>query len=157
MGGEKGGRPTIFSQELADKICNYISEGYSLRQIEEIEGMPSKTQILKWATDSDKQEFTDQYAQAMQRRTEYWAEEILDICDDGTNDWMERENKDGSTYNVVNNEAINRSRLRVDSRKWLMSKLAPKKYGDKIQQEVSGKDGVPLQALINIGTKPPGK
>lgn len=145
------GRPTIFSQELADQICNYIAEGYSLRQIEELEGMPCKTQILKWATDSDKSDFTNQYAQAMQRRTEYWAEEILDICDDGSNDWMERSGKDDHPGYVTNGEAINRSRLRVDTRKWLMSKLAPKKYGEKIQQEVSGKDGMALSAVLNIG------
>ncbi len=150
----KGGRPTMYSKQLADKICERIAEGYSLRQIEELDGMPSKTQILKWATDSDKLEFTDQYSQAMQRRTEYWAEEILDICDDSSNDWMERENKDGSTYEVINSEAINRSRLRVDARKWLMSKLAPKKYGEKIQQEITGKEGSPLQAVIEIGPKP---
>ena len=57
----------------------------------------------------------------------------LDIADDGSNDWVERKNADGSTTEVVNGEHIQRSRVRIDARKWLLSKLAPKKYGDKLE------------------------
>ena len=62
-------------------------------------------------------------------QADYLAEEILEIADDGKNDWVERQ--DGSA--AVNNEAVQRSRLRVDARKWLMSKLMPKKYGEKLE------------------------
>jgi hypothetical protein len=68
---------------------------------------------------------------------ELMATEILDIADDGSNDTYETD--DGEK---VNQDHINRSRLRVDTRKWLMSKLAPKKYGEKVQQEVTGNIGV---------------
>ena len=84
----------------------------------------------------------------MEARAHHWADEILDICDDGSNDWIERQNKDGSTYETVNSEVINRSRLRVDTRKWLLSKLMPKKYGDKIIH--AGDQENPLQVVQKI-------
>lgn len=74
---------------------------------------------------------------------EAWADEITDICDDGTNDWMIVK-RGGEDVEVENKEVVNRSRLRVDTRKWLMSKIAPKKYAERIQQEISGKDGGPV-------------
>jgi hypothetical protein len=145
----KGGRPPKYSLELAKKICDMIADGYTLRQIQKTEGMPTKTQILRWALDTRKPEFCDLYAKAMQVRLDRMAQEIVDICDDCTNDWMEREGK-----TLVNNEAVNRARLRVDTRKWLLSKLAPQKYGDKQQIEHSG---TPPIAVIEFGTKDPTK
>ena len=72
-------------------------------------------------------------AQTAYRRAEEVFEEILDIADDGTNDWMERNGKDGETGDtVLNGEHVQRSRLRIDARKWALSKMIPKKYGDKI-------------------------
>ncbi len=63
-----------------------------------------------------------------------WAEEIVDIADDATNDWMERRNEEGGVSAVVaDHEHISRSKLRVDSRKWIASKLLPKVYGDKLK------------------------
>jgi hypothetical protein len=72
----------------------------------------------------------------MDLRVDVMADEIIDIAEDGRNDWEERENKDGSTYTALNREAIERSRLRIDARKWTVSKLKPKKYGDRIQSDV---------------------
>jgi hypothetical protein len=66
----------------------------------------------------------------MRLRAERMAEEILDIADDGSNDWIERE-QDGRTVIVADHEHIQRSKLRVDARKWLMAKMLPKKYGDR--------------------------
>lgn len=67
------------------------------------------------------------------------AEDIMDISDDGSNDWMERNYGDKVEW-ITNGEALQRSRLRVDTRKWLMSKLAAKKYGDKLDMTTNGKD-----------------
>lgn len=92
--------------------------------------------VMRWL--SEQPAFRDQYARAREAQADYWAEEIVDIADDGTNDYVEKERSDGSTYEAVDQEHINRSRLRVDTRKWLMARMAPKKYGDKIQQELSG-------------------
>ncbi|MBH9645062.1 terminase small subunit-like protein [Burkholderia vietnamiensis] len=121
---------TIFTQELADTICEHLVSGLSLRQIEAIEGMPSKTTILRWLADDRFTSFRDQYARARDMQAEGMADEILEIADDGRNDWMEIQNRDGDNIGwKVNGEAVQRSRLRIDARKWLLSKLLPKKYG----------------------------
>lgn len=132
------GRPTTYSQETADSICEYIAMGYSLRKVCEQDGMPVMSTIFKWIREHD--DFSKQYARATEERTEAMAEDILDIADDGTNDWVEDERKDGSTYWRADNDVIQRSRLRVDTRKWLMAKMKPKKYGDKLDMTTNGKD-----------------
>jgi hypothetical protein len=81
---------------------------------------------------------------ARELQADYLAEEMLEIADDGRNDWTKRE--DG--IDAVNAEVVQRSRLRVDARKWLMAKLQPKKYGDRIAQEVTGGDGLPLVPVL---------
>jgi hypothetical protein len=124
-----GGRPSDYSPELVETICNLLIEGNSLRAIEDMDGMPSKTAILRWV--SKHPEFRDQYARALEARTDAHADEILAIADDGHNDWMQKQFGDDVKW-VENGEAIRRSQLRIDARKWLMSKLAPKKYGDKL-------------------------
>jgi len=97
--------------------------------------MPDKSTVFRWL--ESKEAFRDQYAQACNARADYWADEILEIADDGTNDWMLRKSGDDE-IEVVNHENISRSKLRVDARKWLMSKMAPKKYGDKTTTEHTG-------------------
>jgi hypothetical protein len=73
-------------------------------------------------------------------RYEIMADEILEIADDGTNDWMERQQRNGSIETVTNKDHLERSRQRIDARKWLLSKALPKKYGDK--QTIDGKFSV---------------
>ena len=138
----KRGRPSSF-QDMAPQVCRLIAEGLSLRQIGATEGMPSMTTIMRWAF--EKPEFREQYARAREMQAERFADEILEISDDGTNDWMTREQGD-DTVTVIDHEHISRSKLRVDSRKWLMSKLAPKKYGDKLEH--SGPNGAPLTITL---------
>lgn len=124
---KKTGRPSDYSEGKALEICRRLSEGESLRSICRDKDMPDKTTVLRWL--SQHEEFRTQYAHAREMQTEHWAEEILDIADDGSNDTYK--DKDGAPR--VDQEVIARSRLRVDTRKWLMSKLAPKKYGDKVE------------------------
>ena len=74
---------------------------------------------------------------------------MLEIADDGTNDWIERQNaRSGETYIALNDEAISRSRLRVEARKWLMGKMKPKKYGDKIDVDHGVQAGSSLETLL---------
>jgi hypothetical protein len=96
-------------------------------------------------------EFRDQYARAREMQAEHFADEILEIADDGSNDWIERENAAGRVVAAIDHEHIQRSRLRVDARRWLMGKMAPKKYGDKV--EVTGKDGGPLEHRVDTPQK----
>lgn len=129
------GRPSDFTAEIADRICDLITEGNSLRAIEDMDGMPSKTTILRWVAKHP--EFRDQYARACEARTDAHADEIIAIADDGHNDWMLKNHGENVAW-VENGEALRRSQLRIDARKWLMSKMAPKKYGDRITQEQTG-------------------
>lgn len=138
------GRPSLFTKKLADIVCARLAEGESLRQICRDESMPGLTTVLKWSRELP--DFATQYAQAREALLEHWAEEINEIADDGSNDWIEREVKAGRIDTVPDQEHINRSRLRVDSRKWLLSKLGSKKYGDKIEQHHTGE--VTLKQLI---------
>lgn len=133
----KKGRPSKYTKATAEKICSYIIQGYTLRNIEAQEGMPAKTTMFRWLAD-DVGEFRVQYAMAKELQADLMADEITDIADDGTNDWVERKRKDGSTYIALAHEHVMRSTLRVNTRKWLMSKLIPKKYGERITQNLEG-------------------
>jgi|SRR5580700_443027 hypothetical protein len=137
------GRPPMYNQALVEVICSRIATGQSLREICRSKDMPSMTAVFNWLGKYPR--FVEQYTRACAARSLYLAEEIIDIADDGTNDWVTRQNSDGEDYEVPNNEHIQRSRLRVDTRKWLLSKLMPKVYGDKITNEVTGPDGGPVE------------
>lgn len=139
------GRPTDYTPEITERICSQIIEGFTLRQIAGQDGMPDKATICRWLAKHDA--FRDQYARAREFQAEHMADETLEIADDATNDWMVREGKnDGETAFAINGEHVQRSRLRVDTRKWLMSKMAPKKYGDKVS--VGGDDDAPAIRVI---------
>lgn len=135
-------RPSDFKQETAALICERIADGESLRQICRTDGMPSKTTVLHWL--NERQEFLAQYVRAREAQADHFAEEILDIADNAANDFMLRQQGEGVVV-VVDHDHIARSRLRVDSRKWLMSKMAPKKYGERIDATVGNPDGTPLE------------
>ena len=124
------GRPSVFSQDIANRICEELAIGYSLRSVCKADDMPSIATVFNWFRTN--KEFLEQYARAKQESADAMAEDILDIADESTNDWKTLEYADGREYDVVNNEAVQRSRLRVDTRKWLMAKMKPKKYGEKL-------------------------
>ena len=142
-------RPSSFTQEKADSICALLSEGLSLREVCAQEGMPDKSTVMRWLQQNAA--FRDQYVRAKEIGVEALAEDILDIADDATNDWMERHDKDGENAGwQFNGEAARRSQIRIDARKWLLSKLAPKKYGDKVEQTVQGPEGGPIRQISRI-------
>lgn len=125
---------------MADFILEKLAEGLSLREIcREYENMPDESTVRKWALE-DVEGFSARYTRAREIGYHSMADEIFDIADDARNDWMERRNeRTGQTDLVPNQDHINRSRLRVDTRKWFLSKVLPKIYGDKIA--VTGGDG----------------
>lgn len=132
-----GGRPSEYTQEIADKICEGVTLGDSIRTVCKPDHMPAISTFYRWLREHD--EFQKQYARACEERTEAMSEDILDIADNGSNDWMEVQYGDREFWKL-NGEALQRSRLRVDTRKWLMAKMKPKKYGDKIDMTTNGKD-----------------
>lgn len=138
------GRPSKFDPEIAQAICERLASGVSLREICRTEGMPPESTVRGWAID-DVQGFSAHYARAREAQLETWADEIIEIAEDGSNDWIERKGKDGEVVDtVLDHEHVTRSRLRIDTRKWLMSKLAPKKYGEKIETTHQGPGGGPI-------------
>lgn len=134
------GRPTIFTQELADRICYLMKEeGLTLRKVCARPEMPSKTAVLEWA---DKYpSFAVQYARAREGLADYWADDITEITDNESRDLQ----PDGKGGMKSDNTAVNRDKLKAESRLKLMALFAPKKYGVKVQNELSGPNGGPIQ------------
>jgi hypothetical protein len=115
-----------FSQELFDTILSRIEEGESLVKICKDDNMPSKSGFYKWLKEFP--ELVDKYAHACEARADKIFEEIIEIADDSSNDFIRVEKGES----IENKEWVNRSKLRVDARKWVLAKMQPKKYGDKI-------------------------
>jgi hypothetical protein len=146
-----GGRPTKYSPEIVELICERVAtHDMGLRRLTDLyDDMPDKVTINIWRRKYP--EFRSQYAQAKCEQIEFLTEDILDIADDSRNDWMESLNDDGNFQGYkVNGDHIQRCKLRVDTRKWLASKLAPKIYGDKKQEESNPQETLSkIKDLVN--------
>jgi hypothetical protein len=137
------GRPTIYTQELADKICERLAKGETLKSICRNAGMPDDRTVRIWAL-NNYQGFYPRYAISRQLGLDAMADQLLEIADDGSGDYI----SDGHGNKIPNNEHINRSRLRVDTRKWYLAKLAPKRYGEKVDLNVGGQAENPVATVI---------
>ena len=115
------GRPELYTTELADRICSRLAQGESMRSVCLDSDIPSRQTLFKWMrTEPD---FLDQYARAKQESADSLTDEMIDIADDGSNDWMEKFDKNGESLGYqLNGEHVQRSKLRIDTRKWLASK-----------------------------------
>ena len=140
----KTGRPSDYTPELGELICALLAEGISLRTVCLDDDMPDKSTVFRWLRIHEP--FRDQYAIAKAEAADALVEEMLDIADDGSNDWMKRHGKGEEESWVHNGESTQRSRLRIDTRKWIASKLKPKKFGDQLA--LTGGDGGPLTIEI---------
>jgi hypothetical protein len=131
MAKKRTGRPSSFTQEIAETICAGLAEGRSLRSICSDEGMPTRPTVTNWLVADPV--FFAQYARARDVGIDTIAEHAIDEA----------------TSADLTYEDIARARLAFDARRWYVGKLAPKKYGDKVQAEISGPDGqaVGLQAV----------
>jgi hypothetical protein len=136
---KKVGRPSTFTQEVADTICGRLAEGESLRSICSDDDMPSKTTVCKWLASDAHPGFADQYARAREAQADHEFDGLCALADEPP-----EKKPDGS----VDPGWVQHQKLRIDTRKWALSKLAPKKYGDKIA--VGGADDLPP-----IKTAPP--
>ena len=133
-------RPTDYTPELASKICSRLAQGISLRTVCKDDDMPSVVTVFNWFPKYP--EFLNQYACAKQESADAMAEEILDLSDEAL---PLAQNADPKASNAI----VQASRLRVDTRKWLMSKMKPKKYGDKLDMTSDGK-ALPTPLLYAI-------
>lgn len=119
-------RPS-YDRELAFAICERLAAKESLRSICSAPGMPSEAAVRAWVIDNI-DGFAARHTRAREIQALAWAEEILEIADDKEIDHERR-------------------RAMLDTRKWLVSKVLRKVYGDKL--EVSGKDGGPIQLSVD--------
>jgi len=109
--------------------------------------MPAMSTVFKWLR--ERPDFSQQYARAKAEAADVLVEEILDIADDATNDWMEVHAKDAVAAGYrLNGEHVQRSRLRIDTRKWIAAKLKPKKYGERVGLDHGVQPANPLADLI---------
>ena len=127
-------------------ILSEIEEGASLRSILRREDMPTQKTFFDWIHNDE--EKVKQYARACELRADTIFEEILEIADESNNDTIYTDKGE-----IPNSEWMARSRLRVDARKWMLGKINPKKYGEKMQQEHSGEITTNIISLGN-GIKP---
>ena len=141
------GRPSNYSPELADEICELLMLGEPIRQICLLPHMPAERTFYAWLARNE--DFQQKYARAKEFQTYKFDEDLVDISDDARNDWVERENqRTGATFIALNEQAIARSKLMVETRKWLMGKHKPKKYGDRVTNEHVGADGGAIKTEV---------
>lgn len=140
-----GGRPTRYTQDLADTICEELALGKSMRTICQSDDMPAMSTVFKWLRENTG--FSEQYEKAKQESADAMAEELLYIADTPVMGVITTTKADGSVE-TKQDEMLGHRRLQIDSRKWLMAKMKPKKYGEKL--DVTS-DGKPLPTPIYNG------
>lgn len=142
---KKLGRPSTFSQEVADEICRRLAKGEPLAQICRDEHMPAVRTVSDWKKADEA--FSADFACARDEGYDHIAAECLTIADETTFDTIQGENGDRA-----NTEWISRSKLRIETRLKLLAKWDPKRYGDKVTQELSGPDGgaIPMKGEVTF-------
>ena len=143
------GRKSEYKKEMHQLICSLIADGHSLHQIagtlqNEIK-IPERHTVVKWL--NKYADFAADYARADQERTEKLTDEIITIADDDSRDYE----VDEQGRMQSRPERVRRDQLRIDSRKWIASKLLPKKYGDKTTIEHTGEIATTVNFITNSG------
>lgn len=143
------GRPTTYTPELADLICERLAAGESMRSVSRDESMPCMSTLFKWLR--EKEDFSQQYAKAKEESADALVEDMLDIADNQVEQPLIVDGQpvkvDGKTVMIKDGPSVQHARLRVDTRKWAASKLKPKKYGDKLDLNHGGN----LSVSFNMG------
>lgn len=133
------GRPSSYNEIIADSICDELASGRSLIQITADPDYPSEKTVYLWLDRYP--EFLQKYARARELQAEHYAAEIIALADTPVEARKVVIKPDG-TEEITIGDAVDRTRVQIDARKWYASKLAPKKYGDFKQVEHSGEVGV---------------
>jgi len=140
------GNPDYYTPELGQAVCDLIAHGVKIDDLYRLGGlvvMPSADVFYRWLVKYP--DFDNMYFKAKQAQAERFAAEILDIADDGTNDFVEKEIANGRKVVQLDGEHVARSKLRIETRRWLMSKYRPVRYGERTALAVTGADGGPLK------------
>lgn len=139
-------RTSTFTQEVADAICAELAEGKSLNEACKAEGMPAESTVRAWALD-DVEGFSAKYTRARAIGYERLADEILSISDTTQPGVKTKVNEKGEVE-TTEGDMIEHRRLRVDSRKWMLAKMLPKVYGDKVTHQ--GDEDKPIRMVTRI-------
>lgn len=139
FGAPSGGKPrrrhhgSAYSPVIARKLCERIMRKETLNAICKSPGMPSLATVVRWLASPNHAEFREMYYYARRVQAEMYIDEIIEIADETADDWKPVYNKNGVQNGwKPDNEAIQRSRVRIDSRKWLAAKLVPRLYGERV-------------------------
>jgi hypothetical protein len=125
-----------YTPEMGARVCEQVSQGFTLKQLAEMPQMPHMHTVFLWLARHE--DFRTMYDAARSVQMESFIEECLEIADDGSNDYIDRVNpRTGEITQVPNYDHINRSRLRVDTRKWIAGKIVPNKWGERPQVELT--------------------
>lgn len=133
MAGKAVGRPTLYSEELVERICIELMDGKSLVKICDAEDMPHRVTVVRWL--SEHRDFATKYAHARDTQADLMDDMILDVA------------------NASTSETAIADRVRIAAYQWRASKLLPKKYGNKVTTELSGPNGSPIQVDITKATE----
>lgn len=141
------GRSTSYTESMARRICDELAVHGSLRRVCELNpDFPHDNTVRRWVANAefqlDGEPFGQAYARAKEAGIDRLVEETLDISDDGSNDWAELTGKKGESLGwTVNGEAVQRSKIRVETRRWLAERTMPKVYGVKSAVDLTNSDG----------------
>ncbi|MCK1742216.1 hypothetical protein IVA80_15430 [Bradyrhizobium sp. 139] len=144
-------RPSEYSPEVVDAICDRMVNGQGLLKICADEGMPGRVTVYRWLASNP--EFRKRFAEAREALMDFYAEQILTIAFDESGDVILDQGKDGKTSAVANHAKVQRDRLKVDTLKWTASRLFPKRYGDKMEllgQNVQEGESINKIELIGV-------
>ena len=119
---------TQYSQEIANDICERVANGETLQVIADFYDVSIGT-ILNWVTKKDN---ADNYARAREAASDLFESKIIE------------------RIQLVTSESAAADRVAIDALKWIAARRSPKKYGDKVTQEVTGIDGQPIQHAVEI-------
>lgn len=137
MGAKAKGRPSNYSEKLANELCARLALGLSLRTVCKASDMPAVRTVFNWL--GKHEDFVQQYTRAKEASADAMAEEILYITDTPKLGRETTVKPDGGVE-TKKGDMLGHRKLQVDTRKWLMAKLQPKKYGDKLDMTTNGKD-----------------
>lgn len=131
------GRPSVYSKEIAASICAEMAEGRSLRSICQDPDMPSLRTVFYWLDDETKEDFLQQYARAMDFRAQAMFEDMIEASMKQleAEEVTIRETEKGTNRDTKLIDNVRRSDLHVRTIQWALQRMAPKKYGEKLQLE----------------------
>ncbi len=157
----KVGRPPKFTEDIAQEICDRLSVGESLIAISRDDHIPDRVTVYKWLGDAVKRdadekmvEFLNKYKRSRELQADSFFDEAIDIADETAQDTTTKKDRYGNDHEVINHEAIQRSKLRVETRFKIAAISKPSKYSEKRLMEITGKDGEPIKTEITTDMTP---